>query len=204
MSRADSKAFKISLVASMIALTAIFELINRALPLRVPWGMSIDFVALPIIITFFLIGTRYSIIVALGMYGMLLVIGFAGFVGGTMKFVATVPMVLVFGGLALTPLKNKDDPSLTFKSIPKFLFASALAIIARCGAACVMNYYWAIPLFFSVPVEQLIDSMFFGSIWGFIAFISSMNLTQGIIDLGVAWAIVFGVGSIRRLVSSRL
>jgi riboflavin transporter FmnP len=194
LARVESRAFKISIVALMLALTAVFEFINRALPLRVPWGMSIDFVALPIIITFFILGTRYSLLTAVGMFFTLIIIGFAGFVGAVMKFSATIPMVLVLGGFALTPLKNKDIPGLTYRSIAKFILAAALAIVARCAVATLINYYWAIPLFFSMPMEQVIQSFFFGSIWGFVSFVSAMNVTQGVIDLAVAWIVVFGFG----------
>jgi len=198
MARVESKAFKISVVASMLALTAVFELINRALPLRAPWGMSIDFVALPIMIAFFILGTRYSLLTAVGMFCILIIIGFAGFVGAVMKFSATVPMVLVLGALTLTPLRNKDSPGLTYRSIAKFILAVALALVARCIVATFINYYWAIPLFFSMPVEQVIQTFFFGSIWGFVSFVSAMNLTQGVIDLAVSWVIVFGFGLAKR------
>ncbi len=198
MSRANSKAFKVSLVAFMIALCAILELINRALPLRAPWGMSIDFVALPVMIAFFILGTRYSIITGLGMYAILLVFGYAGFVGGTMKFFATVPVVLVLGALMLTPLRNREWPSMTYRSIPKYILAAAIALVARCAVASAVNYFWAIPIFFAMPIEQVIDSFFFGSIWGFIAFVAGMNITQGVLDLAAAWIVVFGFGIARR------
>ncbi len=194
MSRANSNAFRISLVAFMIALCGILEMANSVLPLRVPWGMSIDFVALPVMIVFFILGTRYSIVTALGMYAVLCVIGFAGFVGSTMKFFATVPMVIVLGALTLTPLKDRVWPAMTYSSIPKYVLAAALALVARCAVASAVNYFWAIPIFFAMPIDQVIENMFFGSIWGFIAFVSGMNITQGVIDLAVAWIIVFGFG----------
>jgi riboflavin transporter FmnP len=198
MSRAASKAFRISLLATMIALTAVLEIINRMLPLRVPWGMSIDFVALPVMLAFFILGTRYAILCGVGMYAILLIIGFAGFVGGTMKFFATIPMVLVFGALMLTPLKNKDSPALTYRSMPKFILVAALALAARCAVATFLNYYWAIPLFFSMPVDQVIQAFFFGSIWGFVGYISALNITQGVLDLALSWTIAFGFGLIKR------
>jgi len=198
MSRTASKAFKISLLATMIALTAVLEIINRTLPLRVPWGMSIDFVALPVMLAFFILGTRYAILCGVGMYAILLIIGFGVFVGGTMKFFATIPMVLVFGALMLTPLKNKDSPSLTYRSIPKFILVAAIALAARCVVATFLNYYWAIPLFFSMPVDQAIQAFFFGSIWGFVGYISALNITQGVLDLALSWTIAFGFGLVQR------
>ena len=188
------RAFKISIVALMLALTAVFEFINRALPLRVPWGMSIDFVALPIIITFFILGTRYSLLTAVGMFFILIIIGFAGFVGAVMKFSATVPMVLVLGGLTLTPLKNKDIPGLNIPLNCQVYFSSRLG---NSGKVCCGNAHQLLlgnPALLSMPMEQVIQSFFFGSIWGFVSFVSAMNVTQGVIDLAVAWVIVFGFG----------
>ncbi len=204
MSRNASKAFRISLLAIMIALTAVLEIVNRMLPLRVPWGMSIDFVALPVMLTFFILGTRYAILSGIGMYAILLIIGFAGFVGGTMKFFATVPMVLVLGAFMFTPFKNKAFPALTYNSVPKFILIAALALAARCVTAAFLNYYWAIPLFFSMPVDQVIQTFFFGSIWGFIGYISALNITQGVLDLALSWTIVFGFGFVRRFTGNNI
>ena len=203
MARVESKAFKISVVALLLALTAVFEFINRALPLRAPWGMSIDFVALPVMIAFFILGTRYALLTGVGLFAILTIFGYGAYVGAVMKFSATIPMVLVLGGLNLTPLRNKDNPSLTYRSIAKFILAAALAVVARCIVATVINYYWAIPLFFSMPVEQVIQTFFFGSIWGFVSFVSAMNMTQGMIDLAVSWIIVFGFGLAKRFLIAK-
>ncbi|MBM5804680.1 MAG: hypothetical protein FJZ49_01175 [Candidatus Verstraetearchaeota archaeon] len=198
MARVESRAFKISVVASMLALTAVFELINRALPLRAPWGMSIDFVALPVMIVFFILGIRYALLTGVGLFAILMVIGYASFVGAVMKFSTTISMVLVLGALQLTPLRDRSNLALTYRSVARFAPAGALALLARCVVAVFLNYYWAIPLFFAMPVEQVIQSFFFGSMWGFVSFVSGMNVTQGVIDLAVAWIIVFGFGLAKR------
>lgn len=200
MARIYSRSFQISFVSIMVALTLIFELINRAMPLRVPWGMSIDFVALPVMITFFILGTKYSLVTAFGMFLMLSVAGYATFVGAVMKTATTVSMVLILGFLS-TGLMRKT-PQNSYKSIPKYSVASALSLMARCGVAVILNYYWALPLFFQMPVEEIIEKFFFGSYLGFVSFVSSMNIVQGIVDLAGSWLIVFGVAR-RVLESSR-
>ncbi|MGA2572721.1 MAG: hypothetical protein ABSF36_00775 [Candidatus Methanomethylicaceae archaeon] len=194
MARVNSRPFQISLIASMLALTAILELINRALPLRVPWGMSIDFVAVPVMLVFFILGMRYALAASVGMFAILMIIGFAGFVGAVMKFGATVAMLLVLGALLSTPLRNKPNPASTYKNPLKFGLASALALGARVIVAAFLNYYWALPLFFAMPVEQIIQTFFFGSILGFVAFVGVLNITQGLIDLAVSWVVTFGLG----------
>ncbi len=193
--RFESRAYKVSVVSFMVALVAAFELINRALPLRVPWGMSIDFVALPVILAFFILGTRYSMITAIGMYLVLTVFGFANFVGATMKFFSTVAMVAVLGIFSSRWAKG-EGPKIF--PLPILLVASVAAIAFRCLVAAALNYYWAIPLFMSMPIEDVINTMFFGSVWGFIVFVSVMNATQGLIDLGVGWFIAFSTGFSRR------
>ncbi len=190
MARVYSKSFQVSFVSLMIALTLILELINRALPLRVPWGMSVDFVALPIMITFFILGTRYSLVTALGMFLMLCIAGYASFIGAVMKTATTVSMVLILGILSTGIIKR--SPQNAYKSIPKYSIAAIASLLVRCGVAVVLNYYWALPLFFQMPVEKIIETFFFGSFFGFVSFVSSMNILQGIVDLVGSWLIVFG------------
>lgn len=189
MSRAASRAYKMTVLSFMIALVYVFEIVNRALPLRVPWGMSIDFVALPVMIAFFVLGTRYALATGVGMYLILIIFGFANFVGATMKFASTIAMVLVLGLFVYVWSKKRGSPTLPLLLV---LPASALALAARCLVAAFLNYYWAIPIFLAMPIEDVINTMFFGSIWGFLAFVSSMNLVQGAIDLALSWTISFG------------
>lgn len=191
MARVYSKSFQVSFVSIMIALTLIFELLNRSLPLRVPWGMSIDFVALPVMITFFILGTRYSLVSALGMFLMLSIVGYATIIGAVMKTATTVSMIVALGILSTGILR--DPPQNSYKSVRKYSLAAVISLLARCGVAVILNYYWALPLFFQMPVEEIIKTFFFGSYLGFISFVSAMNVTQGIVDLVGSWLIVFGI-----------
>lgn len=191
MWRVYSKSFKVSFVSLMIALSLIFELINRALPLRVPWGMSVDFVALPIMITFFILGTRYSLVTAFGMFLMLCMVGYASIIGAIMKTVTTVSMVVTLGILSTCILRG--PPQSSYKSVPKYSISAIASLLMRCGVAVVLNYYWALPLFFQMPVEKIIENFFFGSYLGFVSFVSTMNIVQGIVDLVGSWVLVFGV-----------
>ncbi|MEM2128928.1 MAG: hypothetical protein QXT73_02185 [Candidatus Methanomethylicaceae archaeon] len=191
MWRVYSKSFKVSFVSLMIALSLIFELINRALPLRVPWGMSVDFVALPVMITFFILGTRYSLVTAFGMFLMLCMVGYASIIGAIMKTVTTVSMVVTLGILSTCILRG--HPQSSYKSVPKYSISAIASLLVRCGVAVVLNYYWALPLFFQMPVEKIIENFFFGSYLGFVSFVSTMNIVQGIVDLVGSWVLVFGV-----------
>jgi len=156
--------------------------------------MSIDFVAVPVMLVFFILGMRYALVTSVGMLGILMIIGFGGFVGAVMKFGSTVAMLLVLGALLATPLGNKNNKASTYKNPLKYGIASALALSARVVVAAFLNYYWALPLFFAMPVEQIIQTLFFGSILGFVVYVAVLNITQGIIDLAISWIVAFGLG----------
>lgn len=184
-----SKSFKLIFTSFMLSLVYIFELLNRAMPLRAPWGMSIDFVAIPIIVVFFLFGMKYALAASLGMFLILSAIGYGAIIGAVMKTIATISMILVLS--AFIPWIVKSE--INFKSRIVYSLGAALALAARCGVCCLLNYYWALPLFFKMPIEQIIDTFFFGSIYGFIAFVSLMNITQGLVDLLLSWITIFEI-----------
>ncbi|MEM1573194.1 MAG: hypothetical protein QXI49_05810 [Candidatus Methanomethylicaceae archaeon] len=184
-----SKSFKLIFTSFMLSLVYIFELLNRAIPLRAPWGMSIDFVAIPVIIVFFLFGIKYGLAASFGMFLILLAIGYGVIIGAVMKTVATISMILVLS--AFIPWIIKSE--INFKSRIVYLFGVGIALLVRSGVCCLLNYYWALPLFFNMSIEQIINTFFFGSIYGFIVFVSLMNITQGIVDLLLSWIIVFEI-----------
>ena len=189
MRGARTRAFHIPLVALFIAMVGILELLPKP---RAPWGMSIDFVAVPVLIAFFLLGTRYALAVSVGMLVILSFIGGGAYIGATMKFTATLPMFLMPAFLLYTPLFSSSKSPRAYANLPKYLAAVALAIMVRCLAMIALNYYWAVPLFLDMPIEEAIETYFFGSIWGFVWFVSSMNIIQGIVDAAAGWLIVFG------------
>ncbi|MCQ5337528.1 MAG: hypothetical protein NO475_05000 [Candidatus Methanomethylicia archaeon] len=173
--------FKISFTGFMISLTLILEIMNRLVPLRAPWGMSIDFVAIPLIITFFIFGIKYALFVSLGMFIILTAIGYGVIIGAVMKTVCSTSMIIILW--IISKFSSK------YTSMINYTIASLLAIITRCIISIILNYYWAIPLFFGIPIEKAIEVFFFGSIIGFIVYVSIMNIGQGIIDLYSSWII---------------
>lgn len=69
--------------------------------------------------------------------------------------------------------------------------AGILAILTRVIVSSAANYYWAIPVFFGMPSEVVLQKMFGNSIWAFIAFVAGMNVFQGVVDIVVPWFLVF-------------
>ncbi|RLE49632.1 MAG: hypothetical protein DRJ31_04200 [Candidatus Methanomethylicota archaeon] len=168
-------------LAALLALSVVFELLPKV---RAPWGMSIDFVAVPILIAFFVFGFKEALALSAGLWVLLCIMGFGSFIGGTMKVMATLPMFAIPAILAHLMKRREVIFSLWFTAI-----AFPLALLVRCAVAVVLNYYWAIPLFFGEPIEVLIEKFFFGSIWGFIWFVSAMNITQGVVDYLIGLAV---------------
>ncbi|RLE52207.1 MAG: hypothetical protein DRJ33_04290 [Candidatus Methanomethylicota archaeon] len=161
-------------LSSLLALSIVFELLPKV---RVPWGMSVDFVAVPILIAFFIFGFREALMLSAGLWIVLCAMGFGSFIGGTMKVAATLPM------FAVPAFLTRISGSRNMVFSPQFtVLAFPLALLARCVVTVALNYYWAIPLFFGEPIEVLIEKFFFGSIWGFVWFVSAMNITQGVVD----------------------
>ncbi len=182
-----SRAYFVVSVAVMSALSIAFELMPA---FRVFWGMKIDFVGTIWVLSFFLYGLGEALYVSLITTGFILVYSPTGFVGAAMKFIATLPMLLVTAALTYLP-GFSDKTSKKYGSLNALILSAVLANTVRIVIASIINYYWAIPLFLGIPSETILDTMFGGSILGFVAFVASLNLLQGIIDIVIPWLLAF-------------
>jgi len=88
------KSSDIAIVAMFLALIAIFQLLKPPLGYVSPWGISVDLVALPVLLAFFLYGFRVSLTVCFGLFFIVSIVAAEGLIGGTMKWVATMPMII--------------------------------------------------------------------------------------------------------------
>jgi riboflavin transporter FmnP len=175
----------------MSALAIVFDVLSDLLPLRAPWGMKIDFVGTIWVLAYFL----YDLPVALpvsaitALYIALLMP--TGPIGATMKFIATIPMFLIPAIVSYLPLFSNRSSKIfnnLFLTIGLCIFAN----IVRLLLATAVNYYWAIPLWWGIPSDQILDNeLFGGSITAFILFIAGMNVVQGIVDTLVPWVLAF-------------
>ncbi|MBS7643426.1 hypothetical protein KEJ26_02430 [Candidatus Bathyarchaeota archaeon] len=188
MLRRYSKAYFIVSTAIMAALSIIFELIPS---FRVFWGMKIDFVGVIWVLAFFLYGLYEALCVSAITTIFILIYSPTGFVGATMKFVATVPMFLVPAGLLYLPFFT-ERTSKAFNRVPIIVVACILSVVVRIAVCSFVNYYWAVPLFLGIPSSAVLEK-FGGSILGFVAFVAGMNLLQGIVDVIVPWFLAFKV-----------
>ena len=183
----------------LAALAVIFQILP---PIFVtPWSMRIDLVAIPWILCWIIFGLKPAI---LSMLISAPLVGFlgsfaGGWVGAVMKSVATVWMVIIpaifswkLGGTGYL-IKNKKY----------FLLASIISIIVRAIVTVIFNFYFALPFFFYMSANDIIELFSSVTVFGvsglgaFIAEVSIWNTLQAIIDLG--GSLIIGLIILRRL-----
>jgi len=194
------------------AILAPLTILMQSLPpiFVTPWMLRIDLVALPWMICWILFGIKPTLL-CLAISSPL--IGFVGPaqggpVGAIMKPLATIWMFLIpaffaskIGGTKKL-LENKR----------LFIFAGALALLMRAIVTILVNFYFALPVFYNMTPDVIIGMFsstnsisFFGNSLGLIglgAFIGEVafwNTIQGIIDLMTA--LIIGLMVFRRIPS---
>jgi riboflavin transporter FmnP len=190
VSKKPTKSYLIASIAIMSALAIIFDIFSDVLPLRMPWGMKVDFVGTIWVLTYFLYGLSAASSVSVITTLFITMFMPTGFVGGLMKFVATTPMFLVPALVSRLPFFSKHGAKLFNKTL-LIAGVAVLATTVRLLAAMVANYYWAIPIWTGIPTGEILAVMFGGSILEFIIFVAGLNVLQGIIDIVVAWLLAF-------------
>jgi riboflavin transporter FmnP len=98
-------------------------------------------------------------------------------------------MFLVPAGMVHLPFFEKK--SRTFNRMTIIILVSVIAIMVRVAVASIVNYYWAVPLFLSIPPAEVLT--WFGGPLSFFAFVASMNVLQSIVDSVIPWFLAFKV-----------
>lgn len=169
----------IAVAGGLAALSALSQL-NHIGYQSPTWGMWIDVVAVSWIVAYFLFGTRVGILVAL--VGALAITLFSPdtWLGASMKLVATLPIILSFA------LVQSKSQKLDFNySHPRALILPLLTgIFLRCLVILPLNYFYAIPIWTKMtPIEAWTNIPWF--------VIVAFNVVQSIVDVGVAWVLVY-------------
>ncbi len=194
-------AFSVRELAASTILGTLSILFVLLPDVRLPWGMAaLDFIAVPWIIAFLLLGLKVGFLTSV--IGTLGIFFFSEeavpFIGATMKFSASIPLIIipaVIFNLSRFRLYNE-----TVKMKKVYVFSMGIAIVVRCFVTMFLNYYWAIPLMFGLnPID--VPASFNWFFWGspmnphpltyYVLGISLWNTWQGIIDVVVAWLIVY-------------
>jgi riboflavin transporter FmnP len=148
-------------------------------------GMRIDFVAVPWIISAFLLG---PLGMAITSFVSFLVIGFAGgtgFFGAAIKLVASLPLAIAF---LLAGIKWKMPNAKILASV--FI----TAVVARVLIAHVVNYYFTFPAF-GIPVDATINELVPGVIpiptVSWLLLVDALNVVQSAIEFGTVYVLLF-------------
>lgn len=163
--------------AVLAAFSAVLQLMHVGYQ-SPQWGMWIDVVAVSWLVALFLYGVRTAFAVSL--LGALTILLFAPdtWLGALMKWTATLPMWLVLGLWCMksSPVKFTNPKTLIFPVI--------IALIIRSLIVLPINYTVAIPIWTGMTTAQAISAIPWYIIVGFNAF-------QGIIDVALAWFLVY-------------
>jgi riboflavin transporter FmnP len=195
-------------VSSILGALSIFLVFTP--DVRLPWGMAaLDFIAVPWIIAFLLLGWKTGLLTS--------IIGFLGIfffseealplVGATMKFSATIPLILV-PTLVLKLIRSTNiSESLAVKKV--YVILMAIAIVVRCFVTMFLNYYWAIPLMYNLKPSDVPGAFNF-FFWGnplssnplvyYILGITLWNTWQGVVDAVVSWFVVYPTNLYKQLI----
>jgi riboflavin transporter FmnP len=172
------KTHEITAAAALAAISAALQLVHVGW--ASPWGMWIDLVAVSWIVAYFLYGGRTALVVSI--VGAL-IITFAApstWLGASLKLIATLPMFMVPVAMQRAMRLQVRD----FRKPVLLAMAIAVAIIIRVLIVTPVNYYFAIPIWTGwTPAE----AMTFVPWWAIVI----MNAAQGVIEVILAWLLVF-------------
>lgn len=173
-----NKTVIVTSAGMLAAISSVLQIVH--LGYLSPWGMWIDFVAVPWIIGYFLFSWRGALTVSVVSSLVITFVDPSTWLGALMKFVATLPMWLV-------PFAWQKASKLKLKDFHKLSIAAAcvlLAIALRALLVIPLNYYYAIPIWTGMQPEQAM-----GLIPWWIIF--AMNAIQGVLEFAIAWILIF-------------
>ncbi len=182
------KAREVAVIGIMLALSLMLDI----MPVEMPtvWGMKIDLVAVPIIMAYFITGFRGGAIAIVLLFLGLSITSQAGWLGAMMKAVATFSVLLgleVAKRVAGFKLEGVGRRELVMFSLVAYFIGLAF----RVPLMVALNYYVALPIWFGLPREAVIETV---ENWTHVPFwvaIALPNAIQSVIDvfLGVALTI---------------
>lgn len=208
MARLEFTTDEIVVAGLLSAISVVFQIIHVGV--ITPLHIWIDLVGVSWIMAYFLKGFRTALLTAVISSVLIALLAPSGFVGGIMKFVATVPMFIVPAVLFYGKDLKKKLKDLRFVSL-----ALVAALVVRVVVTLLLNVYVAIPIWFGSSLEEVAGmaikgfsdlfllfgfSSFSQTVLGFstneaVLFVLSMialiNVIQGVTEFVIAWFISF-------------
>jgi len=173
---------EIALAAGLAAVSAVAQLIHIGYQ-SPQFGMWIDIVAVTWIIGIFLFGLRMAFVVSI--MGAIIITLFAPdtWLGASMKWLASLPIWFMLGIWTL----KKGRVYEYYKKWWKLLIPLSIGILIRCLIIIPVNYFYAIPIWTGLsPAKAMMIIP-----WQIIAL---FNIVQSIVDVGIAWILVYKFG----------
>jgi riboflavin transporter FmnP len=187
MSRNSSKSYFVVSTAILSALAILFDVMSDVFPLRAPWGMKIDFVGTIWVLAYFLYGLKEALSVSVITAIFISMVMPTGFLGATMKLIATIPMFVI--PELISQFYGLKRRAKMFNNIIIITISGILATIVRMVVATLLNLYWAIPLWYNIPQAEVINAL--GGWVALITLVAGFNVIQGIVDILVSWLLAF-------------
>jgi riboflavin transporter FmnP len=162
----------------LAALSSVLQIVH--IGYLSPWGMWIDFVAVPWIFGYLLFGWRGALTVSVVSSLIITFVAPSTWLGAAMKFAATLPMWLV-------PLLWQKMSGLKLSDLRRPRVAAAcvlLAVVLRGLLIIPLNYYYAIPIWTGMEPLQAMELIPWWIIF-------AMNAAQGALEFAIAWLLVF-------------
>jgi len=174
----EMKTYEITGCAALAAISAVFQIVH--LGYKTPWGMWIDIVAIPWILAFFLYRGRAALLVSIVGSIIITLFDASSWLGASMKWLATMPMLLIPWVLQKSwKLRLKD-----FNKVTVIISWISVAVILRGIIVIPANYYYALPIWTGWTPEKAMSMLPWWIIF-------SLNAIQGILEVTVAWLLVF-------------
>lgn len=103
------KTYRMIIIALFAAAAALFQLLHGIIGIPTPFGMVIDLAAFPVLLAFFMFGFDAALSVCIVLTIIITLVSPESWLGASMKFAATLPMIML-PALWLLAGKKKTDP----------------------------------------------------------------------------------------------
>ncbi|WP_209475579.1 ECF transporter S component [Thermococcus stetteri] len=145
---------EIAIIGLMLALALALDV----MPVEMPtvWGMKIDLVAVPIVVAYFILGFWGGLTALAMLFLGLSVVSSASWLGAMMKTLATFGVLV---GLEVAVRTVGVDYSSKKKLALFGVVAYVIGILVRAPLMVALNYYVALPIWLSLPREQVISAV---------------------------------------------
>ncbi len=102
------KTYNLVAASLLAALAIVFQISNDFIGIKTGFGMTVDLVAVPILLAFFILGFKTALDVVIVLTLVIALTASTGYIGAIMKFAATLPMIAIPALYALS-LKGTVD-----------------------------------------------------------------------------------------------